>query len=72
MAEWERLYTIHLRDGFIRAPRYKRAKKAVNYLREFVQRHAKTEKVSISRKVNEYIWSRGIKNPPPRVRVVVV
>ncbi len=72
MAELERLYVVHLRDGFIKVPRYKRAKKAVSHLREFIKRHMKSKEVYISKKVNEFIWSRGIKNPPPRIKVVAV
>ncbi len=70
--DWQREYTINLRKGFIDTPRYKRAKKAVNYLKRFVERHAKVNEVKISKKVNNYIWSRGIKNPPPRIRVVII
>ena len=68
----ERVYTINLRKGFLSAPRYKRAKKAMNYLKEFLGKHLKTEKIKISGGVNEYIWKRGIKNPPPKIKVIAV
>jgi hypothetical protein len=32
----------------------------------------KSEDVRLGQHVNEYLWSRGIKNPPPRVKVRAV
>ena len=48
-----------------------RAKRAVDLLRHLVARHAKVplESVVILNEVNEYIWSRGIRRPPRRVKV---
>ena len=50
-----------------------RAKRAVDLLRRLVARHAKVspESVVILNDVNEYIWSRGIKRPPRRVKVYI-
>lgn len=68
----EREYVVPLYKAF----RYKhglhRAKKAANFLRSFVERHMKDPNVRISEEVNEIIWSRGIRNPPRRIRVRVV
>ena len=66
----EREYVVPLRDAY-RAPRKKRTKAAVRILREFVARHAKTQDVWISNKVNEALWSRSAESPPRRIRVVV-
>ncbi len=50
-----------------------RAKRAVNMLRQLVSRHAKVplESVVILNDVNDYIWSRGIRRPPRKVKVLV-
>lgn len=66
----EIMYTIPLRAAF-RAPTGKRAKVAVRVLREFIARHTRSQVVKISPEVNRLIWSRGIKRPPSRVRVIV-
>jgi large subunit ribosomal protein L31e len=68
----ERIYIIPLRRGWIRAPKWKRSKRAIKAIREFVRRHVKVEEVKIGKQLNEFIWSRGSKSPPPRVRVRVV
>ena len=64
----ERIYVIPLakaRNG----PRNKWAKKAVRYLREFMERHFKPESLIISQEVNEKIWSRGIQKPPRKIKI---
>jgi len=64
----ERLYTVPL--GRTRnVPHYKRSKKAVTILREFLMRHLKPEELVIAPELNEYIWSRGVKNPPRKVKI---
>ena len=65
----ERTYTIPLRREYEKAPTYRRAKKAVNALREFMQKHMKSDNVLIGPKLNLKIWDRGIKNPPHHVKV---
>ena len=64
----ERIYVIPLakaRNG----PRNKRAKKAIRYLKKFMERHFKPESLIISQPVNEKIWSRGIQKPPRKIKV---
>lgn len=65
----ERVYNVPLRKGWLKAPRYKRANKAVKTLREFLQKHMKSEEVKLGMHVNEQIWKHGIKNPPHHVKV---
>ncbi len=64
----ERIYTIPLREVYD-APPYTRAPKAARLVRAFIMRHMKPEEVFIGDDVNEKVWSRGIRNPPRRVRV---
>lgn len=67
----ERTYTIPLRKGWLKAPRYRRAKKAVNTLKEFLVRHMKSDDVRVMPELNLEIWKHGMKNPPSRVKVNV-
>ncbi len=66
----ERIYTVSLRDPESR--RKKRTPKAIRRLREFIQRHMKSQYVIIMPELNERVWARGIQKPPPRVRVRAV
>lgn len=64
----ERVYTIPLSKAR-KGPRTKWAKKAIRYLREYMQRHFKPEYLVISQEVNEKIWERGIQKPPRKLKV---
>jgi large subunit ribosomal protein L31e len=63
-----RVYMVPLRRAF-EAPRYRRSKVAVRIIREFTTKHMKATEVKIEEGVNEKIWSRGIRNPPRRIRL---
>ena len=67
----ERVYIIPLGEVG-RAPRRKRAAKAIRYIRKFLARHTKRESIVISNELNEEIWKRGIENIPRKVRVKVL
>jgi len=72
--ELEREYVVPLRRGFLNVPRYKRAKKAVKTLKEFLAKHMKVEnrdlsKIKIDMYLNNEIWFRGIKKPCPKIKV---
>ena len=64
----ERFYTIPLGKVKIQK-RYKRSKRAVNLVKEFLIRHFKAEALKIEPELNEFIWSRGIEKPPRRVKI---
>ena len=64
----ERIYVIPLAKAR-HGPRNKRAKKAIRYLKEFMERHFKPESLIISQPVNEKIWSRGIQKPPRKIKI---
>jgi large subunit ribosomal protein L31e len=68
----ERTYTIPLRRGTMLAPRTRRAKKAVNVLKEYLVKHLKTDQIKLSEKLNETIWQNGIRNPVMKVTVTAV
>ena len=65
----ERTYNVPLRKGTRRAPNWKRTKKAVSVLREFLAKHMKSDNVKLSKELNEKLWEHGIKNPPHHVKV---
>ncbi len=68
----ERTYTVPLRKEFQKAPIYKRTKKAVAALRQFLQRHMKSEDIKLGKELNEALWQRGIRHPPHKVKVTAV
>ena len=69
----ERTYTVPLRSGFRNAPKYYRTNKAMSTLRAFLVRHMKVtdDKIKIGQHLNEKLWMHGIKNPPPRITIIV-
>ena len=67
----ERIYVIPLR-GAKKGSRQKRAARAVKLVRQFLERHMKSQEVRLDQALNSKLWARGIKHPPPRVRVKAV
>jgi ribosomal protein L31E len=69
----ERVYNVPLRRQWLKAPKYKRAKKATTTLRQFLAKHMKTDldKVKIGKYANLKIWERGMRNPPHHIKVTV-
>jgi large subunit ribosomal protein L31e len=69
----ERTYNVPLRKEFLKVPKYKRSKKAVTALTQFLAKHMKTDikNVRIGNYLNNSIWAHGIKNPPHHVKVLV-
>lgn len=67
--ELKRTFNIPLRKEFMKAPKWKRSKKAVSALKEFLERHMKSANIKIGRYLNEHIWKHGIRNPPHHVKV---
>jgi large subunit ribosomal protein L31e len=77
----ERFYTIPLQRALVRPPK-KRAPRAVQLIKAFINRHMKVEtqvseeeeeeelsRLIISEEVNEKIWGKGIEKPPRRIKV---
>ncbi|MBI2141789.1 60S ribosomal protein L31 [Candidatus Woesearchaeota archaeon] len=67
MATVERTLTINVRHAVIKVPAYRRAKKAVTAVREFLQQHMKSDNIKIGKYLNLKLWEHGIKNPAMRV-----
>ena len=68
----ERTYNVPLRKEFLKVPKYKRAKKAVKALKQFLAKHMKSDNVKIGKYLNDEIWKHGIKNPPHHVELNAV
>lgn len=64
----ESIYTVNFRKAWI-TPEYKRTNRVVGILREFTRRHMKTDDIKIDQYLNRYLWQRGKRNPPRRIRV---
>lgn len=70
MAELKREYVVPLRRKTKLAPKWRRSKKAVSVLKDFIRKHMKTDNIVICPELNEKIWEKGIKNPPGKVSVI--
>lgn len=70
-AQLERTYNVPLRKEYQKAPSWKRTKKAVSALRNFLKKHMKSDDVRLSKPLNEKMWKHGIRNPPHHVKVTV-
>lgn len=70
----ERIYTIPLRREWMKVPRYKRARKGVVALKEFIAHHMSVphrdvKNVKLDMYLNNQLWFRGPRNAPARVKV---
>jgi len=62
-------YTIHLSKRVHKQTFKTKAPRAVKEVRAFAAKAMGTKDVRIDAKLNKFIWSTGIRNPPTRVRV---
>lgn len=67
----ERTYIIPLRKYWIRVQKFKRAKRAINGIKQFLEQHMKSENIKIGTSINLFVWKHSIQNPPSRVKVNV-
>lgn len=68
-ANEERIYTIPLSRAW---SSHRRSPYAMRLIKSFIRRHMKVEDIIISGEVNEYLWSKGIKSPPRRIRIKAI
>merc|ERR1719152_780868 len=62
-------YTIHLHKYLHKMQFKKRAPRAIREIRKFAEKVMKTKDVRVDTKLNKFIWNKGIRNVPRRVRV---
>lgn len=70
MSEKRLELTLNLRDAY-KAPKLRRAKRAINLLRAKITRISKAQRVRLSNELVSYIWSRGAEKPPRKVPIVI-
>lgn len=68
----EKEIILNIRKKVLKAPLQKRAKKAMNVIKELIKKITKTDKIKISDRLNRYIWSRGIKKPPVKLNLKII
>jgi large subunit ribosomal protein L31e len=62
-------YTIHLAKYTHKITFKKKAPRAIKEIKKFAAKSMGTKDVRIDSKLNKFIWSRGVRNTPNRVRV---
>jgi len=62
-------HTIHLSKRVHKITFKKRAPRAIKEIKAFAFKCMGTKDVRIDTKLNKYIWSKGVRNVPTRVRV---
>ena len=62
-------WTVRLRRLVQHVTYKKKAPRAVHEIKKIASRAMRTKDVRIDTKLNEFVWSRGIKKLPHRVRV---
>ncbi|MGC9517038.1 MAG: 50S ribosomal protein L31e [Methanomicrobiales archaeon] len=67
----EKVYVIPLRK-VKNVPRTIRAPRAIRQIKEFIQKHMKSDEIKLDASVNEKIWERGIQKIPPKIKVKAV
>ncbi len=72
----ERIYIIPIRENIRGVPRYRKTEKAIKVIKKFLVKHMKVydrdlKKIKVDNYLNEFMWARGIKNPPYKVKVKV-
>ncbi|KAK8807710.1 60S ribosomal protein L31 [Blastocystis sp. subtype 4] len=62
-------YTVNLHKACHKVAFKRKAPRAMDVIRKFAQKAMGTEKVVIDTTVNHYVWNKGIRNIPRRIRV---
>ncbi|GAX85005.1 hypothetical protein CEUSTIGMA_g12426.t1 [Chlamydomonas eustigma] len=66
-----REYTVNIHKSVHKVSFKKKAPKAVKEIRAFAQKVMGTSDVRLDVKLNKTIWSKGVKNVPNRIRIVI-
>lgn len=62
-------YTIHLGKLTHKITFKKKAPRAIKEIKKFATKAMGTKDVRVDAKLNKFVWSRGVRNVPVRVRV---
>ncbi len=66
-----REYTVNIHKAVHKVSFKEKAPKAVKQIRAFAKKVMGTSDVRLDVKLNKTIWSKGIKNVPNRIRIVI-
>lgn len=71
----EREYIIPLRSSWMKAANYKRTRKGVMAIKEFIAKHMRVadrdlNKVKLDVYLNNEMWSKGSRSPPSKIKVL--
>merc|ERR1712113_622827 len=64
-----RVHTIHLHKRLHRVTFKTKAPRAIREVKKFAEQQMKTKDVRIDAALNQFLWSKGVRNVPYRVRV---
>ncbi|MDK0628409.1 60S ribosomal protein L31, partial [Clostridium perfringens] len=64
-----REYTVNLHKRLHGVGFKKRAPRAIKEIRKFAEKQMGTPDVRVDTRLNKYLWSKGVRNVPFRVRV---
>ena len=67
----ENIHTINLGKVTLSQSQH-RAVRAINMIREYVQKHKNTPNVKIDQELAHMIWARGVRRPPRKVTVELI
>ena len=62
-------YTIHLNRRLHKITQKKKAPRAIKEVKKFAQQQMGTPDVRVDTRLNKFLWSKGIRHVPFRVRV---
>src|SRR3989338_5267476 len=68
----EKIFIISLRKEVLKTPIYKRAKKAISTVKNYIKKHLKVEEVKLGENLNKKIWEKGSKKPPGKIKVKAI
>ena len=68
----ERIYTINLRKRLLKIPRWKKSKKAVDIVKDFLKKHMKSDDIRIGKNMTEKIWEGGNQKPPNKIKIKAI
>lgn len=65
-------YTVNLHKRCHKIQFKKKAVRAIREIKKFAQKNMLTEDVRVTPEVNQFVWGKGIRNIPRRVRVRLI
>ena len=66
----EKIIVLNLRKDLIKT--WKRSEKASRVIKKLLSKKLKKGKIKIDSKLNHFVWSRGMKRPPMKIKIRVV